>query len=455
MRRIDRDPFPPSKRLTLPTRHELRRRATLSSAVSLIAVLLVGWFMPVGAQENTNTGGEAPPTVENPTFDVVEISGLIDEFVVDFIEDTIAEAEAAGSGGVVFQVNSRGHVVSDERLTEVAQSIVDSPVPVYAWVGPSGASAQGGAAQLVAVAEELSVAVGARLGNTGELIFPGLVSDEFLDVADALVEGTVDEETVIELGLATRDSPTLVFFVLDLPGFASTVDSSGGPAVRVPDSQVRFAKLPLIDGWLHSLASPAMAYLLFLIGAGLLIFELYTAGVGIAGVIGAGCFVLGCSGFDVLPARNWAIALLVAAMLGYAIDVQVGVPRVWSWIATICLVVGSVFLYEGLAISWITLLVGIVGVALAMVSGMPAMIRTRFGTPTIGREWMVGKLAEATEDIKKEGIVDVDGAPWRARVNRTTPVSAGDQVRIVAIEGLYLEIEPITGGARDYREMRH
>lgn len=418
-------------------------------------MLLLGWFMPAHAQQSSGLAAQTSTADEFLIFDVVEIPGLIDEIVADFIEDSIAKAEAGGSGGVVLQVNSRGHVVSDERLTGVAQAIVDSAVPVYAWVGPSGATAQGGAAQLVAATEELSVAVGARFGNTGELIFPELLSDEFLLVADALENGTVDEETVIEQGLAQRDSPTLVFFVLDLPGFASTVDSSGDEPVRVPDSRVRFSKLPLVDGWVHSLASPAMAYLLFLIGAALLIFEFYTAGVGIAGVMGAGCFVVGCYGFDVLPARNWAIALLVVAMFGYAIDVQVGVPRVWSWIATICLIAGSLFLYDGMAISWITLLAGIIGISLSMISGMPSMIRTRFGTPTIGREWMVGLMAEATEDIKREGIVSVEGAPWRARVNRTTPISAGDQVRIVAIEGLYLEIEPETGGARDYREMRH
>ncbi len=418
-------------------------------------MLLLGWFMPAHAQQSSGLAAQTSTADESLIFDVVEIPGLIDEIVADFIEDSIAKAEAGGSGGVVLQVNSRGHVVSDERLTEVAQAIVDSAVPVYAWVGPSGATAQGGAAQLVAATQELSVAVGARFGNTGELIFPELLSDEFLSVADALENGTVDEETVVEQGLAKRDSPTLVFFVLDLPGFASTVDSSGDEPVRVPDSRVRFSKLPLIDGWVHSLASPAMAYLLFLIGAALLIFEFYTAGVGIAGVMGAGCFVVGCYGFDVLPARNWAIALLVVAMFGYAIDVQVGVPRVWSWIATVCLIAGSLFLYDGMAISWITLLAGIIGISLSMISGMPSMIRTRFGTPTIGREWMVGMMAEATEDIKKEGIVSVEGAPWRARVNRTTPISAGDQVRVVAIEGLYLEIEPETGGARDYREMRH
>lgn len=410
--------------------------------------------MPAQAQQDTHSTNQ-PPTGATLAFDVVEIPGLIDEIVAEFIEDAIAKAHANGSGGVVLQVDSKGHVVSDERLAQLAQTIVDSAVPVYAWVGPSGSSALGGAAQLVAVTKEWSVAVGARLGNTGELIFPELLSAEFMRVAQTLENDTVNEQGVVAQGLANRDSPTLLFFVLDLPGFASTVDSSGTEPVRVPESQVRFSKLSLIDGWIHSLASPAMAYLLFLIGAALLIFEFYTAGIGIAGVMGAGCFVVGCYGLDVLPARNWAIALLVVAMIGYAVDVQVGVPRAWSVIATLCLVVGSLFLYDNMTISWITLLVGIVGIALSMISGMPSMIRTRFGTPTIGREWMVGMMAEATEDIKKEGIVNVDGAPWRARVNRTTPIAAGDQVRIVAIEGLYLEIEPETGGARDYREIRH
>jgi len=230
--------------------------------------------------------------------------------------------------------------------------------------------------------------------------------------------------------------------------------TSGEEAVREIASPVRLRKLSLFKGWMHSVASPAMAYLLFLIGAALLIFEFYTAGIGIAGAVGAICFILGCYGLDVLPTRSWALALLVIAMLGYAVDVQTGVPRAWSAIATVCLILGSIFLYDGFSISWITLLVGIIGVALSMMNGMPAMIRTRFGTPTIGREWMIGMMGEAVTEVKKDGIVMIDGAPWRAMVNRTTPILAGDPVRVVAIEGLWLEIEPEEGGARDYREMR-
>ena len=107
---------------------------------------------------------------------------------------------------------------------------------------------------------------------------------------------TVDEETVITFGLSQRESAeamaTLGLFALDLPGFESEIDTSGAEAVRVPVSPVRFFKLSLFDGWMHTFASPPMTYLLFLIGAALLIFEFYTAGVGIAGVLGAGCFIL-------------------------------------------------------------------------------------------------------------------------------------------------------------------
>ena len=60
---------------------------------------------------------------------------------------------------------------------------------------------------------------------------------------------------------------------------------------------------------------------------------------------------------------------------------------------------------------------------------------------------MIGAMGTAAEEIRKEGVVLIEDAPWRARVNRTTPIAAGDPVRVVAIEGLYLEIEPEEGGA--------
>ena len=83
-----------------------------------------------------------------------------------------------------------------------------------------------------------------------------------------------------------------------------------------------------------------------------------------------------------------------------------------------------------------------------MLGGMPAMVRTRFSTPTIGRDWMIGEIGVAVADVDPDGVVTVRDAPWRARTNRATPIAAGGQVRVVAIDGLVLEVEPVEGGGQ-------
>lgn len=205
---------------------------------------------------------------------------------------------------------------------------------------------------------------------------------------------------------------------------------------------------------MHTVSSPPVAYLLFVIGLALIVFELFTAGVGVAGLVGAGSLVLGSYGLAALPTNPAAVALLLFAMLGFAIDVQTGVPRVWSAIATVSLAAGSVLLYDGLSLSWVTLLVAIVGTTLAMLAGMPGMVRTRFSTPTIGREWMVGEVGTSVGRVAPDGIVTIRDAPWRARTNRATAIEAAQPVRVVSIDGLLLEVEPVDGGAKDQRD-RH
>jgi membrane-bound serine protease (ClpP class) len=77
------------------------------------------------------------------------------------------------------------------------------------------------------------------------------------------------------------------------------------------------------------------------------------------------------------------------------------------------------------------------------------MVRARFSTPTVGRQSMIGETGVALAGIAPEGVVQVRGAPWRARTNRATPIAEGDRVRVIAIDGLLLEVEPETGGARE------
>ena len=67
---------------------------------------------------------------------------------------------------------------------------------------------------------------------------------------------------------------------------------------------------------------------------------------------------------------------------------------------------------------------------------------------------LIGEVGPAVSDIAPEGSVQVLGARWKARTNRATPIKSGEQARVVAIDGVVVEVEPESGGARDYRERR-
>ena len=102
--------------------------------------------------------------------DVVAVSGLIDNVVVAEIEQALDRSESNGAQAVVLQLNSRGAVVSHERMAELLGKISQATIPVAVWVGPSGARAYGLSAQILAVADVRAMAPGARIGFTGQAL---------------------------------------------------------------------------------------------------------------------------------------------------------------------------------------------------------------------------------------------------------------------------------------------
>jgi membrane-bound serine protease (ClpP class) len=372
---------------------------------------------------------------------VAEVSGLLDPVLVDFVEETVRDADECGAVAVVLQLNSPGAVVDDERMDELIGVVESADVPVTVWVGPSGVAARDEAFELVQAADVAALAPRSRLQAAGGRSF--------------------GSEEAVEAGLTDfggRQAATLGDFIVNLADYGvpvqvRVVEGTGGEEPRrEPVTPTRFSGLPLIDQLAHTVASPPVAYLLFTIGMALLLFELFTAGVGVAGVVGATFFLMGGYGLGVLPTTWLGIGLLVFSMFGFAVDIQTGVPRVWTGIAAVSYLLGSVLLYDGVSLSWITLTISVVGMVVAMLGGMPAMVRSRFSTPTIGREWMVGEEGVARTAIDPDGTVLVRDAPWRARTNRATPIPGGAPVRVASIDGLVLEVEPLEGAARDHRE---
>jgi membrane-bound serine protease (ClpP class) len=412
------------------------------------------WAAPVARAEGT------PPTAPAATaptgrIDVVQVGGLIDPIQIDFLRHAVASADRGPAVALVLQLNSGGGVISPAVLDRLTAAISASPVPVAVWVGPDGSRALGAAYAIFQAAALRGMAPGTGIGDALSPAAgpPDPLANRTLNDTEAAAQGRVT---------GVLDQATFGDFVVNLDGLkvdghvlhtAKVVRVNGEPR-RAPTVAVRFEKLSLVEQLLHTAASPSVAYLMLLIGLLLIALEFFTIGIGLAAATGTGALVLASYGLGVLPVRVWAVVLLGVGVFGFCVDLQAGVPRAWTAAGGVCLIVGSFGLYHGVANlsvhqSPLAFAAGILGTPLFMVAGMPTMIRARFSTPTIGRESLVGEMGVALGPVQPEGTVEVRGVPWRARTNRATPISVGDPIRVVSIDGLLLEVEPETGGARD------
>ena len=216
-------------------------------------------------------------------------------------------------------MNTRGAVVGRDEMEALLERIAAAPLPIAVWVGPSGARLYGTPAQLLAVADVTGMAPGARVGHTGVPLQPERrtrsTSARPPTRCATARSGLSDARRlgVFEQRISDEGIPTIVNMVDALDGYEEdgvvleTTEErvlDDGTVRRDTTATVRFSKLGLVDQLFHTVASPAVTYLLLLIGLALLIFEFFTAGVGIAGVVGAACVVLACTGLATLPARG-------------------------------------------------------------------------------------------------------------------------------------------------------
>lgn len=421
-------------------------------------------------------GGGGPAAASSlGAIDVIQVDGLIDPPNAALIKDAIKAANRDHSRLLVIKFNSGGAVDVDPR--PLGRAMSGSRVPIVAWVGPSGSKARALAASLALDASVVSVSNGSSIGPISPLLLDENRHIGFYQAnvpSGKVMHRSLGSDDAVRLHVTDAVCPpptlgcaTLGDFVVALDG--KTVHTAAGEVKlhtaivvghakdrrRQPIGQIHFRKLDLIGQAVHTLTSPTIAYGLLVVGLALIIFEFFTISIGLAGGTGAMALVGAFVGFSHLPVNIWALALILLAMFGYAIDVQAARAYSWTVIATILLIIGSLFLYGGssrLDVYWWAIILMVVSVVAFFVTAMPVAVRSRFSTPTIGRESLIGELGEAAVDISPDGVVLLRGARWRARTNRATPIIAGQGIRVVEVDGLVLEVEPEEGGARDYRE---
>jgi membrane-bound serine protease (ClpP class) len=383
---------------------------------------------------------------------------------------------------VIRQVDSKSTI--DTPVDALVAEIRRSRVPVVVWIGPAGANARGGAVLLLEAAPVAFAAPGSDLGPAHPVRLDDPDASSVAEVraelarlatangrdgggAARLATRSVSPEDARDSGaidgvrptlgetIVTLDRKTVRTAAGDVHLSTAKVIGEGRERRRQPNQEVVFDSLGVGAQVRHALLRPATAYFLFVVGLALIVFEFFAASVGFAAAVGAICVICAGYGFAGLPVRGWAIGLLLLASFGFAVDAQAGGLGPWTVIGVVSLAAGSTFLFGGdadLRPAWwiIGLVVG--GASLFYVFAIPSFIRSRFSTPTLGREGMIGEMGVATVPVAPDGVVEIRGARWRAHTNRATPIAGGDAVRVIAVEGVVLEVEPEEGGARDYRD---
>jgi membrane-bound serine protease (ClpP class) len=69
-----------------------------------------------------------------------------------------------------------------------------------------------------------------------------------------------------------------------------------------------------------------------------------------------------------------------------------------------------------------------------------ALVAARRGPVVSGREQLLGCAGEVLQDFETDGRIRIRGEIWNALARQ--PMRSGDRVKVTAVEGLTLHVEP-------------
>lgn len=391
----------------------------------LFAVVLMGGSTAASGQSD---GG----------IDVIEISGPLDDLAVRYLIEELDASESRGAIAAIIQLDSPGALSND--LDDLLELVASPSLPVVVWVGEAPAIAYGGAGDVLEAAALSTAAPGAEIGYYGDLpddvetIDEGSTRVQEVQAAIGQIVVWLDGQ---QLGSADGSQVTLET--------AEVVTEDGQSRLR-PTVDIRFQEQSVLERVVRSALRPEVALFYLMAGLALVAFEFYALGPGIAAATATIPLLLGGYGLVALPIRWWALALVLAAWLGLTVDFQWGSFGRLSLISLVALFGGGLGLFDtgpAFPATWWGVLLVVVGVAAFYFSAMPTVARSRFSTATIGRDHLIGRHAVALTGFEPDGVIEIDGARWRATAHREAGIEPGRVVEISGLEGAYLEVEPL------------
>lgn len=194
---------------------------------------------------------------------------------------------------------------------------------------------------------------------------------------------------------------------------------------------------------LMTISNPNIAYILMMLGFFGLLFEVTHPGIGFPGVAGAICLILAFYSFQTLPVNYAGVLLIALALILFVAEAKVVSYGLLTVGGLVCMTLGSLMLidspYQFMRVSTGVIIPMVLTTAAVAVFLVTLVIRAHSRRSVVGREGMLGLVGTAETDVLAEGKVFVHGEIWNAR--SPNPVSKGDGVKVVGVEGMTVIVE--------------
>lgn len=425
--------------------------------ILLLGVILAMGVMSVSAQ------------TDDPRVAIIEIDGTITPAMASYVKQSIREAQNKDVDAIVLRIDTPGGLST--AMDDIVTYVLESDVPVIAWVGPSNARAASAGVYITYAAHVAAMAPGTNIGSASPVSLDGESMDETMQnkvVNDAVsrirnlaelrdrneewaIKAVREADNItateaLELGvveLIARDIPTLLN---EVDGMTVTLANGESVTLNTAGATTENLNMNAFERFLQMISDPTIAYLLLSFGSLGIFLELSNPGTMVPGIIGVVCFILGFYALGTLPV-NWTGVMLIAlAFALFFIDLFVSSFGLLLIGGMLSFIFGSYMLiddtipgYSGVSRPVIWVSSGLILVSAIIIGSL--VVKLQRSAPKTGKKSIIGQVAKVRTALEPNGMVWLDGELWQATlVDLEGSAPVGADVRIVAIEGVRLTV---------------